>query len=105
MTETKTPGPRGASKPHAQKPQPLIKSVLALRIAVAALTTLSLGGMTAYAGSHVYSSNAPLVVALTADATSSAPATTEATTTTAVTTVTSGVRTTSATPVTVTRQS
>jgi hypothetical protein len=91
MTEIKPAAPRGAHAPRPKKPQPLIRSVLALRIAVAALTTLSLGGMTAYAGSHVYNSNAPLVVTVPQA--------------TSVTTVASSVRTTTATPVTVTRQS
>ncbi len=104
VPETKTTNPRSAGGPRAKKPQPLIRSVLALRIAVAAITTLSLGGMTAYAGSHVYSSSAPLVVATADEASSSAAASTQ-TQTISVTTVTSNVRTASATPVTTTKQS
>jgi hypothetical protein len=104
MPETKTTTPRGAG-PRKKKPQPLIRSVLALRIAVAALTTLSLGGMTAYAGTHVYSSSAPLVVALADDSAASAASTSTPTQTSSVTTVTSSVRTTTASQITATRQS
>jgi hypothetical protein len=105
MPETKTTRPRSAGGPRTKKPQPLIRSVLALRIAVAALTTLSLGGMTAYAGTHVYSSSAPLVVALADDSASSAGSTSTPTQTSSVTTVTSSVRTTTASQITATRQS
>ncbi|MDP9281245.1 MAG: hypothetical protein M3P38_04025 [Chloroflexota bacterium] len=106
MPETQTTNPRSsAGGTRARKPQPLIRSVLALRIAVAAITTLSLGGMTAYAGSHVYTSSAPLVVAFADDSASSAAATATVTPATSVTTVTSSVRTSTATPVTATRQS
>ena len=105
MPETKTTSRRSAGAPRAKKPQPLIRSVLALRIAVAAITTLSLGGMTEYAGSHVYSSSAPLVVAIADESALSAASTSTVTQTTPVTTVTSSVRATTATPVATTRQS
>src|SRR5258706_11224332 len=108
MPETRTTNPRSAGGPRAKKPQPLIRSVLALRIAVAAITTLSLGGMTAYAGSHVYTASAPLVVALADDTASTTPTavdTTPVSQTSSVTTITSNVRTTAATPVTTTKQS
>lgn len=105
MPETKTTTPRSAGGTRAKKPQPLIRSVLALRIAVAAITAVSLGGLTAYAGSHVYTASAPLVVALADDSASSATATATITPAASVTTVSSSVRTTTATAVTATRQS
>jgi hypothetical protein len=55
-----------ASRPQAPrppKPRPLVRSVAALRAIVMGATLLSLGGMTAYAGTHVQNSSAPLAPA------------------------------------------
>ena len=95
---------------HAQslgrtKRQPLVRSVGAIRAIVVALTLLSFGGMTAYAGTHVQNSGAPLTpAAATVAATSMAP-TAVAQTSTGTLTLSSTVRTTTAPAVTTTHRS
>ena len=62
--DTSTTAPtRRTQAPRPPKPQPLVRSVGALRAIVVGLTLLSLGGMTAYAGTHVQNSSAPLAPA------------------------------------------
>ena len=102
-------GPRTA--PRRPKPQPLVRSVAALRAIVVGLTLLSLSGMTAYAGTHVHNSSAPLTPAAaaavdssTATATAMA-ATAVAQTTTGTLTLSPAVATTSAPAVTTTHHS
>jgi hypothetical protein len=91
------------------KPQPLVRSVGALRAIVVGLTLLSLSGMTVYAGTHVQNSSAPLTAAAAAvvdGSTSTAVGTTAvAPTTTGTLTLSPSVQTTTAAAVTTTHHS
>jgi hypothetical protein len=101
---TPTPSPKA---PRKLKPQPLIRSVGALRAIVVGLTLLSLSGMTAYAGTHVQNSNAPLTpaAAVATSTSSTMAATAVAETTTGRLTLSPTVRTTTAAAVTTTHHS
>ena len=79
---------------------PLVSSANALRAMAAGITMLSLAGMTAYAGSHLHNTSAPLQPPAAATA---APVTT--TTTTGRLQLSRGVTTTTARPVTTTHRS
>ena len=98
----------GTSKALAARPskrQPLVRSVGAIRAIVVALTLISFGGMTAYAGTHLQNSGAPLTpAAATVAATPMAP-TAVAETNTGTLTLSSTVRTTTAPAVTTTHRS
>ena len=67
-----------------RKRSPLVSSVNALRALAVGITMLSLTGMTAYAGGHLYNSTAPLqpVAAATAAPAAAATTSTRAVTTT-----------------------
>lgn len=87
------------------KRQPLVRSVGAIRAIVVALTLLSFGAMTAYAGTHLQNNGAPLTpAAATAAAASMAP-TAVAQTNTGTLTLSSTVQTTAAPAVTTTHRS
>jgi len=82
----------------------LVRSIGALRAIVVGLTLLSFGGMTAYAGTHVQNSSAPLAPAAAVAVASMAP-TAVAQTGTGALTLSPTVQTTTATAVTTTHRS
>ena len=100
---TRTPTSR-TQAPRPPKRQPLVPSVGAIRAMVLGLTLLSLGGMTAYAGTHVQNSSAPLTPAAAVAVASMAP-TAVAQTGTGTLTLSSTVQTTTQAAVTTTHRS
>ena len=91
-----------------RRPAPLIGSSAILKGAATAMTLTALGGMTAFAGTHVQTASAPLQP--TAPTTSAAPAATPAPTSRTSTarrstTITGGIATTTAAPRTRTKSS
>jgi hypothetical protein len=87
------------------KPQPLVRSVRALRAIVVGLTLLSLSGMTAYAGTHVQNSSAPLTAAAAVVDASTSTAVAVAQATTGTLTLSPSVQTTTAAAITTTHHS
>lgn len=79
------------------KSNPLVRSSVILKGAATAITLMSLAGMTAFAGTHVQNTAAPLKPSASTSTTSAAVATplpTSRTTTRRSTTVTGGIATT-----------
>lgn len=79
------------------KSDPLIRSSVILKGVATAITLTSLGGMTAFAGTHVQNTAAPLQPSASTSTTGAAaptPAPTSRTTTRRSTTVTGGIATT-----------